>query len=246
MLLDVLAGNIDGDLHHPPPAETPYLDAARQEPGQLRIALSWSIPFSGAPAKLDPAVRDQVEGVAKALSDSGHRVEPVDVKWGLVGVGFLPRSMGGIREWAGRVPDPSLLDPRTRHNARNGRVLGSAAGLGIARGVEPLLHRHFYKLFKGYDLILTPTTAQPPLPVGAIDGLSDWETDKRIVAACPYAWPWNVIGWPGISVPAGFVEGLPVGAQMLGAANSESLLISTAAQLEGVLRWHERTPPPAI
>lgn len=244
LLLDVLAGNIDGDRHRPPAAEGPYLDAAGRDPGTLRIALSYSIPFSGPPARLDRGVHGCVEGIATTLSELGHRVEPFDLKWGLVGVGFLPRSMGGIREWSERVPDSSLLDPRTRHNARNGRIVGGAPGLAVARAVEPLLHRHFRAVFKDFDVVITPTTAQPPLPIGSIDGLSDWETDKRIVAACPYAWPWNVIGWPGVNVPAGFVDGLPVGAQLLGPANSESLLISIAAQLEGVLRWQDRSPPP--
>ncbi len=67
-----------------------------------------------------------------------------------------------------------------------------------------------------------------------------------MVGACPYAWPWNVLGWPGVSVPAGLtVEGLPIGAQLLGPANSEAKLLSLAAQLERIERWHERVAPPA-
>jgi amidase len=53
-----------------------------------------------------------------------------------------------------------------------------------------------------------------------------------------------VLGWPGVNVPAGFVGGgLPVGAQLLGPANSEPLLLSLASQLESELRWHETWPP---
>ena len=62
-------------------------------------------------------------------------------------------------------------------------------------------------------------------------GLSVTTTAINIGAgACPYAWPWNVLGWPAINVPAGFTRvGLPVGAQLLGPANSEARLISLAA-----------------
>ncbi|MEU1167464.1 hypothetical protein ABZ372_47270, partial [Streptomyces sp. NPDC005921] len=52
---------------------------------------------------------------------------------------------------------------------------------------------------------------------------------------------------PGVNVPAGFVgDGLPVGAQLLGPADSEPLLVSVAAQLEAALRWHEHWPPRAV
>lgn len=72
--------------------------------------------------------------------------------------------------------------------------------------------------------------------------LGGFGTDRAMIAACPYAWPWNVLGWPGVNVPAGFVDGLPVGAQLLGPANAEPLLISLAAQVEDDRRWHERWP----
>ncbi len=68
-----------------------------------------------------------------------------------------------------------------------------------------------------------------------------------MVGACPYAWPWNVLGWPGISVPAGqTTEGLPIGAQLLGPANTEGRLLTLANQLEQVERWHERIAPGAM
>jgi amidase len=57
------------------------------------------------------------------------------------------------------------------------------------------------------------------------------------------AWPWNVLGWPGINVPAGFVGDLPVGAQLLGQGSSEPRLIALAAQLEGAQRWQDQRPP---
>lgn len=113
-------------------------------------------------------------------------------------------------------------------------------------------HRRIGRLFRtspagsgsGYDVLLTPTTAEPPPRIGAFDGLSAWRTDVAITEACPYAWPWNVLGWPGINVPAGFTaDGLPVGAQLLGPSRSEELLISLAAQLEADQRWYEHRPP---
>ncbi len=242
LLLDALAGNVAGDLHRPPRPSEPFVAAATRDPGRLRIALALNVPFSGAPARLDPVVGEAVEALAAALEGLGHAVEPVDVPYGLApGASIMPRSMAGIREWTRRAPDRSRLDPRTRHAVRLGGALRPL--LGAAHLAERLARRRVGEVFARFDVVLSPTTAQPPLPIGACEGLGGWETDKRIVAACPYAWPWNVLGWPGLNVPAGFTpEGLPLGAQLLGPANSEALLLSLGAQLERERRWHEHRP----
>ncbi len=243
LMLDVLAGNHPEDLHRPPAPEESFADAARRDPGKLRIALSFRIPFSGPPARLDSRVRTEVERLAGVLEGLGHDVERADPAYGLVGLNFVPRSMAGIREWHGRVPDSGLLDERTRHNAEVGRWLGGPILKGVRALERPLQHR-VGRIFERFDVVLAPTTAQPPLTAGSLSGLSNWETDKLIIGACPYAWPWNVLGWPGVNVPAGLVgDSLPVGASLLGPANSEGQLLALAAQLEGVERWHERRPP---
>jgi len=243
LLLDVLSGNVAGDLHQPPAPAEPFAAAAGRDPGRLRIGVALNVPYSGAPASLDPRVRAAVEDVAVSLEGLGHAVEPVELPYGLwPGASIMPRSMTGIREWVARHPDRTLLDPRTHHAARLGRAFRPL--LGLAHFSEQVARRRIGQVFRSFDVVLAPTTAQPPLPIGACEGLSSWETDKRIVAACPYAWPWNILGWPGLNVPAGFTpEGLPVGAQLLGQAHSEPRLLALGAQLEAERRWHERRPP---
>lgn len=242
LMLDVLSGNRPGDRHRPPAPSRPFLQAASSEPGKLRIALSFRIPFSLAPAQLHRSVKERVMRLADVLGQLGHQVVHVDPAYGLMGLTFFPRSTAALQAWTRRVPDASLLDDRTRHNAWMGSLCKGPA-LALARGLEPPLRRWIGRIFKDVDVVLTPTTAKPPERVGAIDGLRHWETDKVIVGACPYAWPWNVLGWPGINVPAGLTEdGLPVGAQLLGPQSSEELLISLAAQLESVERWQDKRP----
>lgn len=69
--------------------------------------------------------------------------------------------------------------------------------------------------------------------IGELDGRSYWPTGTAIEAACPFAFPWNVVGWPGISVPAGTDSaGVPIGAQLLGRTDDEEQLITLAAELE--------------
>jgi amidase len=247
-MLDAVTGNHPGDRHRPPPPALPFAAAAARgadgELRRLRVAISLRPPFTLLRARLDPEIRAAVERLGRVFAELGHDVERADPSYGrLFGVGVLPRSLAGLHDWAERVPDQSLLDRRTRDNARLGGHLGGSI-LRAARALERPMRRQVGAIFKRYDVVLTPTTAQPPLRVGAIDGLSGWDTDKLITAACPYAWPWNVIGWPSVNVPAGLTAaGLPIGAQLVGPANAEPLLIALAAQLETVERWHERRPP---
>jgi amidase len=183
-----------------------------------------------------------VERLAGVLESLGHSVEPADPPYGVLGVGVLARSISGLGAWAERIPDRALLDSRTQQNIRLGRWLGGPV-LRAGRGLEAPMRLQVGRIFRRFDVVLTPTTARPAMPVGTLDGLSGWETDKTMVSYCPFTWPWNVTGWPAISVPAGITEaGLPVGAQLLGSACSEALLIALAAQLEEVERWHERRP----
>ncbi|MBB4891697.1 amidase [Streptomyces olivoverticillatus] len=240
LLLHAVAGSHRGDLHRPPPVD--LLAAARREPRRLRIALSFRPAFAAVRHRLDPVVRDATVRMAERLESLGHEVVEEEPRYGLIGLSFVPRSMAGVREWTRRTPDRALLDPRTHVNARGGLLFGGEV-LRAARAAEGPLRRRVGELFGRYDLVLTPTTACPPLRVGELTGLGSRETNERMIAACPYAWPWNVLGWPGVSVPSGFTaSGLPLGAQFLGPAGSEPLLVSLAAQVEAAERWYERWP----
>ncbi|MFG2791157.1 amidase [Streptomyces sp. NPDC048419] len=241
LLLDAASGNHERDPHQPPRIDA--FEAVGREPGRLRIALALKPPFTALPARLQPEVRARVVQLAERVSGLGHVVEEADPPYGQIGLTFIPRATVGLAERVGEAPFPALLDRRTRDAARLGRLLGGAP-LRAARRAEAVLHRRIGGFFESYDVILAPTTAAPPPRIGSMLQLSGFATDRAMIAACPYAWPWNVLGWPGVNVPAGFVSGgLPVGAQLLGPAGSEPLLISLAAQLEAELRWHEAWPP---
>lgn len=247
LLLDAVSGSHERDKHQLEPPKESFLAAASADPGRLRIAISLKPPFSWFPSELNPLIRLQAERVGRVLSDLGHQVFFDEPSYGLIGAMFMPRAMAGFaHEWGPRIPDHSLLDKRSRGSIFAGKVLGGKILKG-ARASEPYFRRRVGKIFEKADVMIAPTTAQPPLTATALQGLSASKTDRIVVGACPFAWAWNALGWPGISVPAGLTpEGLPIGLQLLGPDSSEELLISLAGQLETVERWQEKWPPAAV
>ncbi|WP_425458609.1 amidase [Actinomadura decatromicini] len=240
LLLDVLSGSHREDVYRLDPIATPFVEAARREPGRLRIAVSFRTAF-GVSGKLDPEIRAAVERVARRLTELGHKVFPADPDYGLVGLGLIPRGTVGVAEWLDSIPG-ARPERRTEVEARIGRTVGRRL-LPLAKRLDPYLRRKVGRIFQVADVVLTPTTALPPLKVGAFDGKGYRDTQSGVAAACPYAWTWNVLGWPGVNVPAGFTErGLPIGAQLLGHDSDEATLISLAAQLESAEGWAERRP----
>ena len=232
LLLDAIYGNVPADLHRPPAPDESFAAAAAREPGSLRIAISFTTPF-GVPDKVDAEHRAAIEAFGQRLAELGHEVVPDDPDYGLVGPALVPRGMAGVDRWLqAHGEDRSALEDRTRTHARIGKVL-SGPPLRLARAAEPRLRRRVGRIFERCDVVLTPTTAKPPPRIGALEGRSYWATSTRASATCPFAFAWNVVGWPGISVPAGLTEsGLPIGAQLLGRENDEVTLLSLAGSVE--------------
>ncbi|NLG55561.1 MAG: amidase [Rhodococcus sp.] len=241
LLLDAVSGSHVGDLHQPNPVNC--LDAVGSDPGKLRIGVALAPPFFMPSSTLHDEVRAGVDRVVAALREIGHVVTVREISYGpLVGMSFFARAMAEVSDRLGSVPDPALADPRTLRNARSGRMV-KGFPLTAIKAAEGLIRRQVGMVFGQCDIVLTPTTAVPPPTVDCVDGLGGWETDRFVTAACPYTFPWNVVGWPAVAVPAGFTpSGLPVGAQLLGQENSEPLLVAVASQLESVLGWEEVQP----
>jgi amidase len=230
LLLDVLADSA-----------TRYAQAAERAPGRLRIGVSFTTPWV-VPGKVDPQVRAAVRRIAGVLGDLGHEVIDAEPDHRLAGLLFLPRGTNGVRRALAAMGPDASVENRTREHAFLGGVLGHGLLAGAKR-LEPFLAGRMSRVFDRVDVLLAPTTAQPALRIGQFDGRRWLPTSTAIEAACPFAFPWNVVGWPGVNVPAGLdADGVPLGAQLLGRTDDEDQLISLAAQLETVERWDERRP----
>jgi amidase len=232
LLLDAIHGNVPADLHRPPAPSEPFSQAAAREPGSLCIALSFATPF-GVSGKVHREHRAAIEAFGDRLTDLGHEVIAADPDYGMVGPAIIPRGMAGVEEWlSAHGEDRSGLEPRTRTHARFGKAL-SGLPLRLSRAAEPGLRQRIGRIFDRCDVVLTPTTAMPPPRIGALEGRGYWMTSSTASATCPFAFAWNVVGWPAISLPAGLTSaGLPIGAQLLGRENDETTLLSLAGSIE--------------
>ncbi len=96
---------------------------------------------------------------------------------------------------------------------------------------------------EGYDVLLTPTLAQPPPLLGELtpDPAAPLAASIRSVPMGTFTIPWNMSGQPAISVPLGWTTGgLPVGIQLVAAYGREDVLLDVAAELELVEPWLRR------
>ena len=100
--------------------------------------------------------------------------------------------------------------------------------------------------FETYDLILTPTLAQPPTLIGEFSSDPDQAADyKRMAAFMPYTPMHNIAGLPAISLPVHWNDQvLPIGAMVGGRYGDERTMLALATEIESSLRWTDSAPPP--
>lgn len=103
-----------------------------------------------------------------------------------------------------------------------------------AQKVRTLIRREFDEAFKRYDALITPTSPTVPFKIGEKTG-----DPLKMYLSDICTLPLNIAGIPGISVPAGFCDGLPVGMQILGKPFSEETLLRVAYAYEQATDWHK-------
>jgi amidase len=106
-----------------------------------------------------------------------------------------------------------------------------------------MLARRVVAFWNDVDVVLTPTLAKLPVPIGWIFEPQDpWEQFERGGRMTPFTPLVNVTGQPAASVPFGVVDGLPVGIQLIGPPAGEAMLFRLSAQLEAAHPWADLLP----
>ncbi len=270
LALDVVAGAEPGDPFAVAAPARPYAQQIATPPGRLRIGFSVDSPLGGE------VHADHVEAVQRAaalLRELGHDVEPAApcIDGMALAQSYLGMYFGQVaaevrrcrREFGARNTDFEL---DTRALAAIGESMPAAAYVqlhqrwnGFARALAEFHARH--------DLLLTPTTAQPPARIGELDAPA-WQQHalrallglglggllrrsgmvedlaRVSLARTPFTQLANLTGVPAMSVPLHHgAAGLPVGVQFIASWGREDLLLRLAAQLEAAHPWSGRRPP---
>ena len=241
-LLDAMAGPMPGDPHWAPPGAQTYLSVCDQEPGRLRIG---RYRDNGLLADgLHPECLAAWEATSALLAELGHDVEDVPAP-------FDPSLVPSFETvWsvsaAGIPVDPAReqeLRPLTRWLRERGRA-ASAVELTRALAALQLASRTAVTATAAYDVVLTPTLAQLPAPVGWFQEAGDPRAEfDRMIGWTPFTAPYNTSGQPAVSVPLHWTpDGLPVGVMLVGRPADEVTLLRLSAQLEQARPWRDRHP----
>ncbi len=242
-----------------------------RDPGSLRIAFSTE-PFLGP--SVDPECVRAVEDAADLLEELGHRV--VEERPVLDGPSFnkafltmvaaeLGADMEDVERFTGRTPRRKHLEPTTWAMSLLSRAIPAREYATALRTLERV-GRRVGPFFEEHDLLLTPTLASPPPPIGSLGPTGTEETLLKLLGSVgsgrlvrlaglldqaaqgafeftPWTPVFNATGQPAMSVPLHWTEdGLPVGVQLVARFGAEDVLFRLAGQLERARPWFHRLP----
>ncbi len=271
-LLDATCGVGPGDAYHLPPPARPFSNEVGTPPGPLRVLL---IKEPIMPGKLHDDCAAALSNTGKRLQDLGHRVEEgrLDIEpfefardFFLLVCVAMAGDIDNGKALLGRKLRSSEVETSTWLASLLGRQ-AAATSFTQARARLLAIGRKLASLFERTDIILTPTLAQPPLPIGHLAPKGVERALHKTIAALnlgfllrlpgvvkatvaknfafsPFTPVANVAGLPAMSVPLDWNrDGLPIGSHFMAKLGDEATLFRLAAQLEAAHPWATRKPP---
>jgi amidase len=228
-----------------PPLRGPLADEIGRDPGRLRVGVCVRA-FNQA--DVDEGCAAAAVGAARLLDDLGHHVEEA-----APAALFEPELLGGARvllavhaatelaAWSaslGRELGEADVEATTWQAVAAGRRVTGAELLALLARQQEISRRALAWWEDGFDLLLTPTTAEPGLPIGEYKG-----TGYTPGRASAFTRVFNATGQPALSLPLGWPDdGLPRGVQLVAGYGREDVLVRIGAQLEAAAPWADRRP----
>jgi len=250
-MLDATAGSFPGQFFNSP-AGGGFASELGRNPGRLRIGVSTRAPYGAATHSDCVAAVDET---VRLLEELGHVCEPFDID--LPEDGWTAFEKFILAEYAtdmrleegvlGRKLTQDDFPPMLWEMIEAGNRL-SAVEVNVATTRLHAVAAAVTAAFGRYDVFLSPTLAQPPLPHEAFPEATSMRGHYEFYLSwMPFTHIFNVNGSPAMSVPLVWnAEGLPIGVQFAAAPAAEGTLFRLASQLEAARPWAQRRPPVSI
>ncbi|GAA6132857.1 Asp-tRNA(Asn)/Glu-tRNA(Gln) amidotransferase subunit GatA [Halopseudomonas sabulinigri] len=259
LMLQVMAGFDDKDSTSVDQPVDNYSASLNDSLKGLRIGLPKEY-FAGG---LDAATADAIDAAVKQFQALGAEVKEISLPNAELAIPayyvIAPAEASsnlsrfdGVR-FGYRCNDPADLTDLYKRSRGEGfgaevkrRIMVGAYALSAgyydayylqAQKIRRLIKNDFVAAYEQVDVILCPTSPTPAFKIGEKidDPVSLYLTDIYTITA-------NLAGVPGVALPAGFANGLPLGMQLLGPYFSEARLLNIAHQYQQVTDWHQRAP----
>ena len=250
--LDAVHGTVPGDLYLLAPPARRYAAEVGADPGRLRIGMVTRPPFGETHRECVAAV----EATARHLTALRHVVEPAgpeslfdrEVRRKTAGLWSVmtAKELLDLAAIVGRPITAGDVEPYTWATAEYSKRYSGADYLQACETEQEHARRLTSWWSTGYDLLLTPTSMEPPPPLDdlRLDPADPLPGGRRFARISAFTMPWNISGQPAISLPLHWTDdGLPVGVQLVADMGREDVLIRVAAQLEQTAPWAARRPP---
>jgi len=241
LMLDAMKGPFERDKATLPKDGFRYIDKISEVPERLKIGYSLDLGYAKA---VDIEVEKSILNSVKLFENFGWSIELVKMKMRKAQLSFntLWTSMLGynlkpyLKEWEDKM-DPDLVKLIKAGLGYDGMSLPRAIA------IRARIYETIYKVFKDYDIFITPSTAIPAFKVGImfpskINGLNVSPT-----AWMPFSFPFNMTGHPAASIPSGWSSnGLPIGMQIVGRRFDDLKVLQVSKAFEELAPWQDKKP----
>ena len=233
LLLQVIAGYDEKDTTSEPMNVPDYSQALTAKVSSLRIGAPREFFFTELDLEIDTAMKQALTVLGKLTAGIRDVDLPAKNMETLRDVVRAAEAYAYHREYVAKTPE--LYQPLTLKRIQAGANVTTPAYIQGRRDLAQV-RRAAGKWYESVDLLVTPTM---PIPPAAI---SDPHADD-ILPAVRNTSPFDVNGWPAISLPCGFTRrGLPIGLQIIGPHGGESAVFQLAHAYEQATDWHKRRP----
>jgi amidase/6-aminohexanoate-cyclic-dimer hydrolase len=248
-MLDATHGPEPGDPYAAPFQDESFLAQSQRPPGVLRIAVSRE---KWGPGEYQAEILDGLDSTVSLLRELGHQVEEARPDYdgeATAAALFTIISVNTALAAAQRAQELSCTidELAMEHGTRKTMEMGaSVSGEDYARAIQTNQRAgrvlgHFHA---GYDVLLAPTLASEPVPVGHLSQAPSEEYTERLFAFMGDTGLYNQTGQPSISLPLHWSSNhLPVGMMFTAALGQEGLLLQLATQMEQARPWWDRRAP---